>query len=99
MDSSRLLFYGIWGVGVLVIYAIVVYKRWLNHMAHHDRRSKRDLIEGIALGIVALAASASVASVIFWPDFLTGRGFLTSVALGGFFATGIIMATEEKAQE
>ena len=71
-------------------------QRASNHGHHHDPRSFRDLLEAIGLWLVALAASMSVFSVLFFPQDPTMRGLLTSLALGAFFGVGIIMATEER---
>lgn len=94
MDSSRLVFFGIWGVGVIVIYGIVIVCRWQIWRHHHDKRSFRDFLEGFALWLVAFGASAAVASVILYPDASTIRGFLNSLALGAFFGAGVVMATD-----
>lgn len=95
MDSSRLLFYGVWGGGVLLLFSIVLLRRIRGHGVHRDRRSFRDLLEAIGLWLVSFAASAAVASVVFYPDAATLRGALNAVALGAFVGVGIIMATEE----
>ena len=92
MDSSRILFFGIWGVGTLIVYGIVIVYRWKLWRHHHDRRSFRDFLEGFALWLVSFGASAAVAAVLLYPDASTIRGFLNSLALGAFFAAGVVMA-------
>ena len=94
MDGSRLLFFGVWGIGTLVVYGIVIVYRWKIWRHHHDRRSFRDFLEGFSLWLVAFGASAAVASVLMYPDASTVRGFLNSLALGAFFGAGVIMATD-----
>lgn len=98
MDSSRLLFFGIWGVGTLVVYGIVIVYRWKIWRHHHDRRSLRDFLEGFALWLVAFGASAATAAVLLAPDVSTVRGFLNSLALGAFFGAGILMASDAMEQ-
>ena len=98
MDSSRLLFYGLWGGGVLLLFSIVAVRRLRNHRQHRDRRSFRDLLEGIGLWLVSFAASAAVASLVFYPEAASLRGALNAIALGAFVGVGIIMATEERAR-
>ena len=95
MEVSRLVFYGAWGLGVLVLYSIVAVRRLRGHRVHHDRRSFRDLLEGVGLWLVSFAASAAVASLVFYPDASQLRGALNAIALGAFVGVGIIMATEE----
>ena len=92
MDPSRILFFGVWGVGTLIVYGIVIVFRWKIWRHHHDRRSFRDFLEGFALWLVAFGASAAVAAVLLYPDVSTIRGFLNSLALGAFFGAGILMA-------
>lgn len=92
MDSSRVVFYGVFGVGVVVVYCAVVALRWRIWWRRRDRRSFRDFLEGFALWLVAFGASAAVASVLLYPDASTIRGFLNSLALGAFFGAGVIMA-------
>lgn len=92
MDSSRVIFFGVWGIGTLVVYGIVIVYRWKIWRHHHDRRSFRDFLEGFALWLVAFGASAAVAAVVLDPDASTLRGFLNSLALGAFFGAGVIMA-------
>ena len=93
--EARLVFYLIWGVGVFVVYSIVLARRRQVHAVHHDKRSRRDLAEAFGLWLVALAASMAVATVLFEPLRGTISGLLTSIALGAFFGVGVIMATEE----
>lgn len=96
MDSSRLLFYGAWGGGVVILFSIVLIRRMRGHHRHHDRRSFRDLLEAVGLWLVSFAASAAVASLVFYPEGTTLRGLLNALALGAFLGVGIIMATEER---
>lgn len=97
MDSSRLLFYGAWGGGVVLLFSIVLIRRIRGHRRHRDRRAFRDLLEAIGLWLVSFAASAAVASLIFFPEGATLRGLLNAIALGAFLGVGVIMATEERA--
>lgn len=94
MDSSRVVFFGIWGLGVVVLYGIVIVCRFAIWRYRHDRRSFRDFLEGFALWLVAFGASAAVASAVLYPDVSTIRGFLNSLALGAFFGAGVVMATD-----
>lgn len=98
MDSSRVIFFGVWGIGTLLVYGIVIVYRWRIWRHHHDRRSFRDFLEGFALWLVAFGASAAVASVLMYPDASTIRGFLNSLALGAFFGAGVVMATDSVEQ-
>ena len=95
MEASRLLFYGAWGAGVVVLFSIVLIRRIRGHRRHHDRRSFRDVLEAVGLWLVSFAASAAVASLVFYPEGATFRGLLNAVALGAFLGVGVIMATEE----
>ena len=92
--ESRLLFYGVWGVGVLVAFLVVVVCRVYIWRHRHDRRSFRDLLEGSALALVAFGASAATASFAWFPEASTIRGGLTALSLGAFFGAGLIMATD-----
>ena len=92
MDPSRLLFYGAWGIGVVLVFSVAGFCRWHLWRHHHDRRSFRDFLEVAALWMVAAAACVAVASVVFWPDGSTARGALNLFALGAFLGAGFIMA-------
>lgn len=94
MESSRLIYFGVWGVGVVITFSIVVFARWRIWRHHRDRRSFRDLLEGVALWIVAAAAAFAVASVLWFPDVSSLRGALNALALGAFFGAGIVMASD-----
>lgn len=98
MDSTRLLFYGAWGGGVVLLFSIVLIRRIRGYRYHQDRRSFRDLLEGVGLWLVSFTASAAVASVLWYPDASTLRGLLNAIALGAFLGVGVIMATEERAK-
>lgn len=98
MDSSRLIFFGIWGIGVVVVYGIVILLRWKIWRYHHDRRAFRDFLEAFALWLVAFGASAAVAAVVLYPEADTVRGFLNSLALGAFFGAGVVMLTDAHEQ-
>lgn len=92
--DTRLLAYLIWGVGTLVVYSIVLWKRRRSYTRHRDARARRDVAEGIALWLVALAAAVAVTFVLFGEAGTGIRGWSAAVALGAFTACGAIMATE-----
>lgn len=94
MDLSRLVFYGVWGIGVFFLYFVVIVCRFALWRYHHDRRSFRDFLEAFALWIVAAAASFAVASVLMYPDASSLRGALNALALGAFFGAGVVMALD-----
>jgi len=92
--DTRFLAYLIWGLGTLVVYGVVLFKRRHAYVQHNDARSRRDLIEAIALFIVAFGASLAITFVLFGEAGSGIRGWASAVALGAFSAAGLVMATE-----
>lgn len=94
--DTRLLAYLIWGVGCLILFSIVLYHRWRAWRYHHDNRSLRDMIEGIALWIVSVASFLAITLILFGEAGTGIRGLFAGIALGSFAAVGLIMATEPR---
>ena len=93
--EGRVLFYGIWGIGVFILFTVVLYRRWGNHRRHHDARSKRDFLEAVGLWLVACAASFAVGAALIESTRSTIPGALSLLSLGAFFGVGVFMATED----
>jgi hypothetical protein len=96
-DGSRLLFFVLWGGGVLVAFSIVLYCRWKLWKSHRDKRSFRDVLEAVGLWLVAAPAASAIGVLLVAPDQTTARGFLNAIALGAFVGVGLIMATDAMA--
>jgi hypothetical protein len=89
----KLVMYAIWGLGVVVLYGRVLWGRRRLWKARHTARARRDLIVAFSLFLTALAASAAIFAVLFGPLGTGVRGFFVAVALGAFFAAGLVMGT------
>ena len=92
--DTRVLTLFVWGVGTVAIYVVVLAQRLMAYWRHNDRRSRRDLLEGFALFLVALGAGSAVGFVLFGEAGATPRGIATAVALGAFTGAGLVMASE-----
>lgn len=99
MDWLRLALVIFWGGGTLWFYGQVLAKRLRSWRLHHDKRSKRDLIAGIALFMVALSSSLSILVVLLGAGGTGIRGFFAAISLGAFLAAGIVMASEDAVAE
>lgn len=93
--EARLLFYGVWGIGVFILFTVVLLRRYANHSRHHDARSRRDFLEAVGLWLVACAASFAVGSALIDQTSRTIPGALSLLSLGAFFGVGVFMATED----
>lgn len=92
--DTKFLAFVIWGIGCFALFSIDLWGAIHSHRAHRDDRSRRDVIEASALWIVAFASLVAIALVLFGPAGTGIRGFATAMALGGFFAYGVIKVTE-----
>ena len=92
--DSRYIAFVIWGIGTVLVYGFVLYKRRHTWALHHDIRSARDLVEAGALFLVAIASAAAIFMVLFGEAGVGLRPFFTAVALGSFTGAGLVMATE-----
>ena len=97
--DTRLIAYVVWGIGTTLVYFIVLDTRYRAYLRRHDARSRRELQAGFGLFLTALAANLAILLVLFGEETANARGFLSALALGAFFATGIILATERAARE
>lgn len=92
-DLAAFLAFAVWGVGMVVVYGFVLWKRHRTWLLHHDRRSKRDLMEALGLFLVAIASAFAVFAALF--DNTTGlRVFLAALVAGALLGVGLLMATE-----
>jgi len=96
--DTRWLAYLIWGVGTLVVYSIVLSKRWRANKIHHDRRSRRELEKAVALWVVALGAFISITLILFGEAGTGVRPLAVAICLGAFTMAGFIMAGEDPAR-
>jgi Ni/Fe-hydrogenase subunit HybB-like protein len=94
--DTKLLFYGIWGIGVILVYGVVLLRTRQRWKVRRDKRAQRDLIAAVALFLAALAASLAIFMVLFGPLGVGVRGFFSALALGAFFAAGLVMATDSE---
>jgi Na+/H+ antiporter NhaD/arsenite permease-like protein len=95
MNDSRLIAFGIWGVGMIILYGFILARRsvaW--RRKREDPRRRRDVIEASGLFLVALASAASVFSALFATDATGVRVTLSAVAAGALLAVGVVMASE-----
>lgn len=91
--DTRFVAFLVWGVGTVLVWGIVLFRRYVSYRLHRDSRARRDLSSGFGLFLTALAAAGSIAFVLFGPAGSGLRGMMTAISLGAFFATGLVMAT------
>ena len=94
MVDTRLAAYVIWGLGTVAVYGVVLVRRYAEYGQRRDARAKRELMESIASFITSLAALLAITLVLFGPSGTGIRGTFTAIALGAFFAAGLIQALE-----
>jgi ABC-type cobalamin transport system permease subunit len=92
--DSRVLYTAIWGGGSVVLATVIVVARLIIFRRRRDRRSMRDFLQGVCLGLVAFASALAIAAVLIAPDSVDIRGFLVWVALGAFAGALIIAASD-----
>lgn len=93
MDDSRFLTYVLWGLGTTLVYGIVLIRKGRAFRKIRDSRSIRELASSFGLFLTAFAANIAILAVLFG-DTRSVRGFFIAIALGAFFATGVVMATD-----
>lgn len=101
--DTRLVALILWGGGTVVVFTVVLVKRWRRFMRHRwDRRRavrkevRRDVMSSAALELTAVGSAGAIALVLSGQsaDF---RGFFIALALGAFLGAGLVMASEEDA--
>jgi hypothetical protein len=95
-DFRRLVMLLVWGGGTVVAYGTVFLHRLRSWHVHRDTRSRRELIASFGLLLTALSAALAIGVVLLGPEGTGIRGWFVALALGGFFAAGIVMASETK---
>lgn len=95
----RLLAYLVWGIGTTLIYFVVMDRRYRAYLRRPDARARRELVVCIGLFITALMANLAVLMVLFGTPGTGLRGFFIATSLGAFFAVGIVMLTDRRAEE
>lgn len=97
--DTRWIAYILWGVGTVVVYGVVLYRRQGLYVRFPDRRSRRDLMEAVVLFIVALASFLAI-TMVLWGEPGTGiRGMLVAVALGAYTGAGVIMLSDQPGKD
>lgn len=88
--DTRLLAYLVYGIGTVIVYGAVLYQRRRAWRLYHDGRARRDLLSGIALFLTAFATMLATTLVLFGQLATDVRGLLIAMALGAFFANGLV---------
>lgn len=95
MIDTRLLAYLVWGVGTVIVYLVVLYRRRIAYARLHTRKALQDLVSSFALFITALCSFLAITGVFFTEMGAGIRGFFVAIALGAFFASGLIQMRDE----
>jgi hypothetical protein len=95
-EFRRLMMLLVWGGGTVVAYGTVFLHRLRSYRLHHDTRSRRELITSFSLLLTAASAAFATGMVLLGPTGTGIRGWFVALALGAFFAAGIVMASETK---
>jgi hypothetical protein len=95
-EFRRVVMLLVWGGGTVVAYGTVFVHRLRSWHLHRDTRSTRELVSSLALLLTALGAALATGMVLLGPEGTGIRGWFVALALGGFFAAGIVMASETK---
>lgn len=89
----------VWGGGTVIAYGAVLARRIHAYRIHHDTRSIRELLAGVGLFLTALASCLAMVVVLFGDSGTSIRGHLVALALGAFFGSGLIMASETRSED
>ena len=102
--TDRFAIYLVWGIGTILVYAVVLVRRWLRFQRHrYDRRKavrrdvRKDVMAGAGLFLTALGSGLAVAFVLFGEPGSGPRSFMIALALGAFTGAGLVMVSEEDA--
>ena len=95
MIDTKLLAYIIWGIGTVVVYGAVLLRRHRAYQLLRTRRSRQDLVAAIGLFVTALGSFLAITAIFFGEPGTSIRGFLVAVALGAFFAAGLVKLRED----
>jgi hypothetical protein len=95
-EFRRLVMLLIWGGGTVVAYGTVFVHRLRSWHLHRDARSTRELVSAFGLLLTSLGAALAIGVVLLGPPGSDIRGWFVALALGAFFAAGIVMASETK---
>ena len=98
MPDPRWFVYAVWGVGSVVVWALVVSDAYGQWKLRRDQRSKRELLAATGLFFTALGAAASIALVLFGEPGSAPRTFALAFALGMFPGAGIVILTMRKGE-
>lgn len=93
--DTKLAAYVIWGVGTVLVYGIVLGRRRLAYLRKRTRRSRQDLLSALGLFVTSLCAFLAITAVFWSPAGQGARGFFVAVALGAFFAAGVVKLRED----
>lgn len=91
--DTRLVFFVVWGFGVVLAWGSAFYRTWQSWRLRKDRRSISELLTDGALFVCAVGAAFATLAVLFGEGGSSARSFAVSVALGAFFAAGLVRAT------
>lgn len=97
-EFRRLVMLLVWGGGTVVAYGTVFVHRLRSWHLHRDTRSTRELVSSFGLLLTALGAALAIGVVLLGPEGTGIRGWFVALALGAFFAAGIVMASETKSE-
>lgn len=92
--SALALFYLLWAIAALIVYALVLGLAIVEIRDHnHDRRSRRELYVAVSLFMTAVSSVFGVVLGILDAGTLFRLGF-SALALGAFLGAGIVILLE-----
>ena len=92
----RLVFWVVWGVGTVLVYGALFFRRYRIFRKHQEPRARRDLMEAFGLFLVALAAFLGISAALFGPP---GQGWgrlMFAISSGAFFIVGVYAVMERE---
>jgi hypothetical protein len=95
-EFRRVLMLLVWGGGTVAAYGLVFVHRLRSWHLHRDTRSTRELVSSLGLLLTSVGAALATGMVLLGPTGTGIRGWFVALALGAFFAAGIVMASETK---
>jgi hypothetical protein len=94
--DPRLIFWAVYGAGLLAVYGLLLRRRLMHLRKHRDPRAFRDAMEGVGLFLVALATAIAITWALFGPRGTGMVGILSAVAAATFLVVGIYALSERQ---
>lgn len=87
--DTRVVAWFIWGLGSVVVWGGILFRRGRHLNRHRDARALRDTMEAVGLFGFALVVCAAIGAALFAPKGTTWAGLLSAIGAGIFLVVGL----------